>query len=221
MRFSIFFIMFLIGCGGPRGQHGRSGANCYDDIGDLNGDGETNTYDCLGSQGSTGDTGPTGSQGPKGDKGDQGEQGVSGADGSDGVNGQDGKDYEAPVSMEGFFTLPNGGYIELIENADKEIVIYGTQRLYTTNFDGGLALHPNLPVGPHNLKLGIISGEYNTNYNSTTNDVEVDGGTGNIAGVQKTYYKLWLTATGKLKIQILVYSDSGLNVDVNRTITSN
>jgi len=35
------------GAQGPAGQNGSSGGNCWDDIGDFNGDGQLNSYDCL------------------------------------------------------------------------------------------------------------------------------------------------------------------------------
>lgn len=154
--------------------------------------------------------------------GKDGVDGTNGSDGKDGINGtngKDGDDYEAPETLEGYWTLPNGGYLELIENADKRIIVYGTQRMYTVNHDGGLALHPNISGGPHLVKNGVITGEYTTNYSSSTHDVERDGTTSNITGSRKTVYRLW-REDGKLKIRFRIYSSNGLAIEVDRTITS-
>ena len=124
------------------------------------------------------------------------------------------------ISLQGYYYLPNGGYIELLEMDDGRILIYGTQRIYTTNFDDGLALHPIISAGPHYVRGGRINYEYNANYNSTTNDVERDETTSNISGSRKTICQLYLTDEDRLVINIKVFSSSGLLVDVNRTITS-
>lgn len=43
-----------------QGPSGQDGANCYDDIGDVNGDGEIDTLDCQGQAGTNGQNGVDG-----------------------------------------------------------------------------------------------------------------------------------------------------------------
>jgi len=205
-------LFLIIGCGSA--EDGTNGVNCYDYLGDTNGDGEINSIDCSGAVGSRGENGEVGPVGPKGG------EGAKGDDGEAGKNGTDGKDYVAPVPMEGYYLLPDGGYIEILQNEDGRYIIYGTQRIYTINNDLLAALHPALPAGPHTPHNGIIAGEYNSNYNSTTNDVEVDGGSSNISGVRKTVYRIWLSDSGKLQIKLNIFSSNGLSVVVNRTVES-
>ena len=221
MKLILILCFLLASCGdfGPQYQErvthipGKAGANCYDHLGDINNDGSIDTKDCVGPAGVDGKDGVAGKDGL------DGKDGVAGKVGLDGKDGTDGKDFTPAISLEGYYVFPNGGVLELIEDADGRIIIYGTQRLYTVNFDSGLALHPNLPSGPHILKGGILRGEYSPTYSSTTNDVEVDGQQStNISGKRKTVYKIWLTKSGKLKVQLMVYSSSGLQLEVNRTI---
>lgn len=173
--------------------------------------------------------------GPKGDKGDPGEsctvsKSDDGAiiacpDGSqefipNGKNGQNGQDYipEEEQTWTGFYVLDNGGYVELLQLDDGRVQLYGTQRLYSVNFDDDLALHPNLPAGPHILKTSDnIFGEYNTNYDASTNDLERDDTTTNITGTRKTVYNISFV-DGLLNIHIMIYSSNGLSIEADRVI---
>lgn len=124
-------------------------------------------------------------------------------------------------TLEGYYSLPNGGFIELVRLENGSYGLFGSQRVLSVNFDGGLALHPNLPAGPHILKNGAISGVYNANYNSTTHDVEIDGTGSNISGNRLTQYVLDLISGGRLKITLITHDSSGLTIDASRVIISN
>lgn len=195
-------------------------------------------------------TGPQGEQGDKGGTGDAGTgckvtavedgaivqcgddpivfvpNGKDGVDGTNGTNGEDGEDFTPELETEwtGFYTLPNGGYLELLQLDDGRVQIYGTQRVYSVNFDAELALHPNLQSGPHQLKAsGSIFGEYTASYSSANNDLEVDGSTTNISGSRKTVYHLYfadVSGEDKLHIHYIVYDSNGLLVEADRTVVA-
>jgi hypothetical protein len=140
-------------------------------------------------------------------------------DGEAGTDGIDGEDYTEPVSLEGFYELPFGGYIELVQLEDQRIMVYGTQRVYTKNFDQGLAFHPNITTAPYMPKEGKLIIEQNINYNTSTNDVEKDGTTSNISGKRKSIFT-FSTQESQLILNIKIFSSNGLLVEVNRTIRS-
>jgi len=199
-----FMLIFLMSCGDfelPRGDRGNNGSDCS--IIDTE---EGALVRCSDGTEAPLYDGEDGSQGPKGD---QGEEGPSGAD-----------FVPSAPDFDAFWALPNGGYLELLLTDDNRVVLYGTQRIYSVNFDGGLALHPTISAGPHYIRNGMINGEYNANYSSTTNDLERDGSTSNISGVRKTVYNLRVQEDGRLRINLITYSTSGLIIEVNRTILS-
>ena len=123
-------------------------------------------------------------------------------------------------SLEGYYVLPNGGFIELVQLSNGTYVIYGTQRVLSVNKDSGLALHPNLPTTPAFLVGGALNGVYNANYSNVTNDVENDVTEVDITGSRLTNYTLYRTSNGTLKIILNVYSSNGLSIEASRTIES-
>ena len=74
----LILVIFIVGCGSEEVVY-TPGANCYDQIGDVNGDGVIDSNDCLGQNGI------------------DGKDGVDGADARDGVDGRDGIDAEDGV----------------------------------------------------------------------------------------------------------------------------
>ena len=198
MRGSILLItfMFTIACGteGEPGTDGTNGANCYDNVGDVNGDGEVNSADCVGA---TGPQGPQGPQGPKGDKGDS----------------------YVPDStdLSGFYLLENNSTLELVRLSDGTYNIVGSQALYSENKDQSAAKHPRLPTS--NLKAinGIIVGYYNANYQSSLN-VKDDATSTVITGYRLTMYKIYKDENSKLVVELTVHDSSGVAVATQRTI---
>lgn len=186
-----------------------------------------------GKDGKDGAAGATGEQGEAGSQGEKGDAGVSGKDGSDGAvgatgakgsDGSNGKDLtpakELSERFHNTWDLPNGGNIELIGMPDGRVYPYGGQYIRTINFDKGGALHPNLTATPQMISNNRIKHEYNMNYSSTTNDVEVDDSTSNITGSRRTITIFSLTDDDKLKIRIQIFDSANLNVVVDRTLTS-
>jgi hypothetical protein len=106
-----------------------------------------------------------------------------------------------------------------VQLEDQRIMVYGTQRVYTKNFDQGLAFHPNITTAPYMPKEGKLIIEQNINYNTSTNDVEKDGTTSNISGKRKSIFT-FSTQEGQLILNIKIFSSNGLLVEVNRTIRS-
>lgn len=162
--------------------------------------------------GPKGDT-VVGPQGPKGDTvvGPQGEKGETGAPAPTPTPSP------TPTNFEGYYSLPHGGYFEIVQRSDGSYIFYGEQRIYSVNFDSGLARHPSLPVGPHFILNNELIGTYSTNYSAANNDVEIDGDNTDITGNRQTYFKLFLLS-GKLHIKIITYSNSGLLIEANREV---
>lgn len=175
------------------GQDGQDGVNCYDQVGDVNEDGELTAADCIGATGPKGDVGP---QGPA---------------------GQDASTPEKSVSFSGFFFLENDGYIELIEKADGTYNIL-SQRISSTNLDSSYALHPNLPTS--NLKqIGDeIYGTYKPTYNDTTHHVIDDKSSSLIDEKRTTTYSITID-NDTLIINLYIYNDSGIYVTTERAIS--
>lgn len=207
MKIFILTFLFLLGCGtknvdkrtGPKGDvgiDGKDGISCT-----LQQQENGTTVTCGDSQVFI-------------------PNGKDGIDGKDGQNGVDGKNFipEPKQVWTGFYELEYGGYIELVELSDGRIQIFGTQRIYSKNFDQDLALHPNIPTGPHILKSsGNIFGEYTINYSSSTHDLEKDGTTSNITGNRKTIYNFYFK-NSKLQIHFIVYDSDGHSIETNRVI---
>jgi len=204
MKYLSLLLLFITSCGtfeGPKGHKGDTGNSCtveeYEDGGVI--------VCADGTEYIIKD----------------GEQGLEGSQGEQGPPGEDGQDYHPDPGFEGYWDLPNGGYLELFVTKDNRAYIYGTQRIYSVNFDDGLALHPNISAGPHFIRDSIVNGEYYTTYSSTTHDLERDGTTSNITGSRKTVYTLKIQSDGKLRINLITYSSDGLTIDANRIIISN
>lgn len=130
---------------------------------------------------------------------------------------------EKPVDessdFSGYYTLPNGGYLEILKLSNGAYVVYGTQRVLSVNKDLGLALHPNLPTTPIYPSGDVLNGSYSTTYSNTTNDVENDVTEVDITGSRLTTYTL-SKKDGKLVIKLVVYNSNGLAVEANRTVES-
>jgi len=197
MRF-LFLLIFLVSCGTFEGSNGLDGNNCITETKENHAIIQCDGQDPIVI-----------------------ENGKDGINGENGTNGKDGFDATIPEVPEfkGYWVLPNGGYLELLTTSDNRVYIYGTQRIYSVNYDGGLALHPNISAGPHYIRSGKVVGEYNANYSSSTNDVERDGSTSNITGIRRTVYIIEVLSDGRLQLTLTVYSTTGLGVDANRVIT--
>lgn len=131
---------------------------------------------------------------------------------------------EVPVyTLEGFYFLPEDGYIELVELYDGRVMIYGTQRVYSRNTGGttDLAFHPTMSGGPHILRNNAIIGSYNVTYVEATHNIRKDGSNSHIDELQLTSYKLYLNGEGRLVIELVIYEDTHpFEIDVQRTIIS-
>jgi hypothetical protein len=143
---------------------------------------------------------------------DDGESGTSGKDGTSGTDGKDGNNYIAPVNIFGFWSMPNGGYVEIIQTSDERALLYGTVRIYSVNFDGSLALYPAFAAGPYYIRDSKVLSEFNGVY-GVTNGLAVDGGAVSISGTRKTVFTIE-------RSNVIVYSLSGLVIESNRTIVS-
>ena len=178
-----------------------------------------------GTDGSPGDPGNDGLAGKDGKDGEKGEKGNTGASGKDGINGKDGangKDYVAPEKkvISGYWYLPNGGYIEFLEDSEGRIIINGTQRIYSANTDSTLGLYLPIAVGPHRVSNGSFRIEATYTYVALTHNIHSGSTTTPIVGSRKTVTTFSLNSSKKLVINMKVYTASGLAIDSDKTITS-
>lgn len=160
--------------------------------------------------------------GTDGKDGKDGETGPQGSDGADGKDGADGEDFTpaASVSLDGYYMLPSGGYLELLKNSEGQILINGIQRIYSSNTDNSLSLFTSLAVGPYTVRDGVVRTEYNATYVALSNNVHILATNTAIVGTRKTVTTFSKNSAGKLVINIKVYGASGLTIEADRTIVS-
>lgn len=178
---------------------------------------------CGTEQGPAGRDGLTGETGEKGEKGNPGDKGAAGKDGEAGKAGVDGKDAPVPaevVSLANYYFLPNGGYLELLEDSNGKILVNGTQRVYITNTDLSLGLLPTLSVGPFTPHNNVIRVEYTVAYVALTNNTHILATATPIVGSRKTVTTLSLNSDNKLVLNTKVYSATGLSIEADKTIVS-
>lgn len=170
----------------------------------LTGCGQDNSNKPYTRIGPIGPIGPVGPMGPAG---------------KDGTNG---KDFTpaAEVSLSGYHMLPSGGYIEFIEDSDDKILINGVQRIYSTNTDGTIGLFLSLVVGPYTPHSNIIRTEYIATYVGVTNNIHVLATNVQIVGARKTIATFSRNTSGKLVINMKIYSATGLTIEADRTVTA-
>lgn len=104
------------------------------------------------------------SQGPKGDAG------------SPGATGASGTSYQPPASLEGYYELPNAGYLDLYEDALGTYTAR-SMRLVVLNKDGSTGLIPVSSAGPMGFVNGSCYSKSNINYVALTHNVKQDDGT--------------------------------------------
>lgn len=161
-----------------------------------------------------------GTAGAPGRNGTNGKDGINGTNGIDGKNGVDGKDFtpEQEVSLAGYHLLPNGGYLELLEDSDGRLIINGTQRIYTKNSDNSLSLLPTLGTGPYAPHDGILRIESNLTYAAATHNMQPDANNTAMVGSRKTVVTLTMKDK-KFVVDVLVYSSTGLVIESTRKAT--
>lgn len=153
-------------------------------------------------------TGPAGSPGPQGDAGKQGDQGDKGD------KGDEGKEAPTPTpvaTLEGYYVLPNGGYADIYQDAQKLYTIRNL-RLIVPNADGSTGLVPLNSTGTLNPVNGAVYYSANLNYTPATHNVKQDSNNSLFSGSMLTELII-LKSDGKLTIKTLVNSSSGVLFD--------
>jgi len=120
-------------------------------------------------------------QGPSGPKGEQGTQGEQG---EQGIQGEQGEPAPVPDTLEGYYRLPNGGYLDIVEDYQGQVLVRSlrlilenedsttgiipiTLNSYVQPIDGALYLSASVTyvAATHNIKLPdntLLVGAYNT-----------------------------------------------------------
>jgi hypothetical protein len=122
--------------------------------------------------------------------------------------------------FEGRFLLDNGGFIEIVQDGEKQVTLLReNQLLVSVNPENGtLAQHPK--VRRENLHLvagAIFVPSFNANYTSG-HDVEEDVSGNNIRGKRRTDIRIIRTTRG-IEILIEIYSDK-INNNANRVVAT-
>ena len=125
------------------------------------------------------------------------------------------------IDLSGYYEMPFGGFFELIKLNDGRYWIY-QQQIFSQNYDGGIAYHPSMSVGPHVLQAnGTIRYAQNHNYSDATHDIEKDGSSSNVTGVRRTEYVLRFNAESRFEYEVTIREDTALigDIHVHRIIT--
>jgi hypothetical protein len=137
--------------------------------------------------------GPMGPAGPAGAQGDQGVQGDQ---------GEPGQDAPAPVSFEGYYSLPDGGWADVYEDAQGTVNIR-SMRLIVKNADNSPALIPVSSVGQTAPANGTVFNRQTITYVPASHNLKKDSDNSLLSGAMLTELRLSMN-DGKLVIKVIV-----------------
>lgn len=131
-------------------------------------------------------------------------QGPTGAKGENGVSVTP----SAGASLEGYFLLPNGGYIDIYQDGEG---LYSVRqaRIVVTNADGSSGVLPLNSIGALPMVGGYMYYNPNLSYVAATHNVKQDSNNALLNGSLLTEL-IFGMSNGKLQIQIIVNSPSGV-----------
>lgn len=128
-----------------------------------------------------------------------------------GPPGLDGKNAVVPVSMEGYYVLPNGSYLDVYEDA-QGLNNIREGRLVLLNADGSSSIIPLSSAS----KLPTVSDHFYYNVNlsySATHNVKQDSNNTVLTGSLFTEFVFAKDVTGKLTVRIIINSASSVLFD--------
>lgn len=136
-------------------------------------------------QGPKGDTGSTGAQGPKGDPGPA----------------------ASPLpTMEGYYVLPNGGYLDIYQDA-QGLYTVRTARLTFTNTDGSIGVLPVTSISQSATVNGALYNTSNQTYTPATHNIINSTTKATLSGSLLTQLKLTVD-NKKATVKVTVTSNA-------------
>lgn len=150
-------------------------------------------------------TGPAGPQGPSGQAGSDGKAGVKGDKGEQGLTGEN----TSPVNtLEGYFTLADGGYIDVYQDAQGLYTVRNL-RLVVPNQDGSTGLVPLASTTALTSVNGTVYYSGNLTYTPATHNVKQDSNNTLLTGSLLTELIIH-KKDNKLEIKVIINSSSGV-----------
>jgi len=137
-------------------------------------------------------------------------QGPMGLQGLQGPQGEAGAPAPEPVSMEGYYILPNGGYLDMYEDA-QGLVTVRSARVIMSNADGSTALVPFASLAAAAPIGNATYYNQNLNYVAATHNVKKDSDNSVLAGSFLTQIRIIKDAdTGAISVLVITSSSFGV-----------
>lgn len=117
-----------------------------------------------------------------------------------------------PLSLEGYYQLPNGGYIDIYDDAQGMYVVR-TARLTFTNKDGSTGTLPIASVVATADYKGKLFYNSNQTYVAITHNMQQDSNNADIVGSYLTELSVYKDDKGLLKVKVVISSPTAVLYD--------
>ena len=144
--------------------------------------------------------------------GPKGEQGEAGPKGDAGQKGEPAPTPTPDLSFEGYYLLPNGGYVDIYQDAQGYFTIRSA-RLILENKDTSLGLLPFSSANNLGAIDNVIYYTANLTYIPATHNSKRDADNVLLTGAKLTQIILTKTSEGKLRIRVLINETNYLAFD--------
>lgn len=138
--------------------------------------------------------------GPPGPKGDTGAQGPK---------GDPGPTASTSPSLEGYYTLPGGGYVDIYKDAQGLYTVRAA-RITVVNHSGSIGVLPMSSTNPTPEVNGVVYNTTNQTYATVTHNVFSLALNGALNGPYLTQTQLSLDGKKRLVVKVIVTSNSML-----------
>lgn len=129
-------------------------------------------------------------------------QGPMGPAGPQGAQGPAGQDASTLVNFEGYYTLPDGGWADVYQDAQGTINVR-SMRLIVNNADNSPALIPVSSIAQTAPASGIVFSRQNLVYTPASHNLKKDSDNSLLSGALLTELRLSVK-DGKLVIKVIV-----------------
>lgn len=124
-------------------------------------------------------------------------------EGVPGPQGPEGKSEPKSVSLEGYYELPNGGYIDILEDSQGLLTIR-TARLVFVNADGTTGVLPLTTLVATASFEGSLFNNANQTYVALTHNIKQDSNNTVLVGSFLTELKFYKDGNGSLNVKAIV-----------------
>lgn len=129
-------------------------------------------------------------------------QGPAGPAGAQGPQGEPGQSAPTPVSFEGYYTLPDGGWADVYQDAQGTVNVR-SMRLIVNNADNSPALVPVSSIAQTAPASGIVFSRQNVTYTPASHNLKKDSDNSLLSGSLLTELRLSIRDE-KLVIKVIV-----------------